>query len=74
MILGSEHYRIGHWSDSRDSVSIDDVLYTLEHDGYLTAHSGGYRFVSSLLEDWWNARHGTYFISIEKRLLKRRAR
>ncbi len=27
-------------------VSIDDVLYTLEHDGYLAACADGYRFVS----------------------------
>ena len=65
-------YRAGYWSGSWDSVSIDDVLYTLEHDGYLAADPDGYRFVSGLLEDWWKARHGAYFIPIDKRRSKQR--
>ena len=69
-----EKYRIGDWSGPRDSDSIDDVLYTLEHDGYLAADSGGYRFVSGLLEDWWKARHGAYFTPIERRRSKRIAK
>ena len=56
-------------SDQSDeeAVSIDDVLYSLEHDGYLDRHTDGYRYVSGLLEDWWRARHGAYFIRIEDR-------
>ena len=50
-----------------ESVSIDDVLYSLEHDGYLEGHTDGYRYVSGLLEDWWRARHGAYFTRIEDR-------
>lgn len=50
-----------------ESVSIDDVLYSLEHDGYLEGHADGYRYVSGLLEDWWRARHGAYFTRIEVR-------
>lgn len=68
-----DKYRSDHWSSLGDSDSIEDVLYTLEHDGYLAAHSGGFRFVSGLLEDWWKARHGAFFIPIERRRPKRRA-
>ncbi len=52
-------------NDERDSVA--DVLYVLEHDGYLEGCDGGYRFVSGLLEDWWRARHGQRFTSISER-------
>ena len=45
----------------------EDVLYVLEHDGYLEECTGGYRFVSGLLEDWWRARHGQRFTSIVRR-------
>ena len=59
-------------SDQSDEepVSIDDVLYSLEHDGYLEGHGDGYgyRYVSGLLEDWWRARHGAHFIRIEDRI------
>ena len=48
-------------------VPIDDVLYTLEHDGYLASYPDGYRFVSGLLEDWWWARHSAYFTPIDER-------
>ena len=37
---------------------VDDVLHVLEHDGYLEGRTGGYGFVSGLLEDWWCARYG----------------
>ncbi len=69
-----EKYRGGHSSDSGDSVAIDDVLYTLEHDGYLAADSDGFRFVSGLLEDWWKARHGAYFIPIDRRRSRQEAK
>ena len=54
-------------SPTEDRVSIDDVLYALKHDGYLEPKSGGYCFVSGLLQDWWLARHGQYFKSINDR-------
>lgn len=54
-------------SPGGDASSIDDVLYSLEHDGYLQRRTDGYRFVSGLLEDWWRARHGRYFTPIEGR-------
>ncbi len=48
-------------------VAVEHVLYSLEHDGYLEDRDGGYGFVSGLLEDWWRARHGQYFIPINQR-------
>ena len=51
-------------SSDEGEVLIDDVLYSLEHDGYLERQAGDYRFVSGLLEDWWRARHGQFFKSI----------
>ena len=47
--------------DGADPVPAEEVLYVLEHDGYLTRRSGGYRFVSGLLEDWWRLRHGGWW-------------
>ena len=44
-----------------------DVLYVLEHDGYLERHGNDYRFVSGLLEDWWRSRHAQYFTPIADR-------
>ena len=54
-------------SSHDDPVAIEDVLYSLEHDGYLQRQADGYEFVSGLLEDWWRARHGRYFTPIEGR-------
>ena len=53
---------------------IENVLHLLEHDGYLERQSDGYRFVSGLLEDWWRARHGQHFVSIQHRRIKTRRR
>ena len=39
-------------------VQIEDVLHTLEHDGYLARRVDGYCFISGLLEDWWRVRYG----------------
>ena len=49
---------------------LDDLLRVLEHDGYLEPRGDDYRFVSGLLEDWWRARHGRYFVPIERRLAR----
>ena len=43
---------------------LEHVLYVLEHDGYLTRETRGYRFTSGLLEDWWRARHVQHFVPI----------
>ena len=63
---------VGSYRDTLESshdaaVAIEDVLYSLEHDGYLQRQADGYMFVSGLLEDWWRARHGRYFTPIEGR-------
>ena len=52
-------------ADAEDSVI--NVLYVLQHDGYVEECEGGYAFVSGLLEDWWRARHGQSFTSITQR-------
>ena len=60
-------YRDALESSHDAAVAIEDVLYSLEHDGYLQRQADGYEFVSGLLEDWWRARHGRYFTPIEGR-------
>ena len=54
-------------SSSAEDLSIGDILYLLEHDGYLERQAVDYRFVSGLLEDWWRARHGQFFTPIAER-------
>ena len=46
---------------------MEEVLRQLEHDGYLERGDEGFRFVSGLLEDWWDGRHGRYFVPIARR-------
>ena len=46
---------------------IAEVLDVLEHDGYLEACDTEYRFPSNLLKDWWTARFGNHYTSIEQR-------
>ena len=54
--------------------AVDDVLRLLEHDGYLEPlPDGSYRFVSGLLEDWWRARHGRYFVPLAREGRERRS-
>ncbi|WP_419949026.1 hypothetical protein [Candidatus Palauibacter sp.] len=52
----------------RVTIRVADVLHVLAHDGYLTRHEDGYRFVSRLVEDWWRARHSHGFVPFEGRL------
>lgn len=49
-------------SPDSDPGSVKNILFALEHDGYLEADGQGYRYVSGLLEDWWRARHGQFFV------------
>lgn len=49
------------------AIPVGDVLFQLEHDGYLVRGDRGYRFVSGLQEDWWHARHGRHFVPIGRR-------
>ena len=54
-------------------VALDDVLYVLEHDGYLARERHGYQLISGLLQDWWYARHGQNFVPIGARMAQHRA-
>lgn len=45
----------------------NQLLRILEHDGYLTRKRDGYVFVSSLLKDWWKARHRFSYTPVLKR-------
>ena len=54
------------FSPAEGGISIDDVLYSLEHDGYLERQAPGYGFVSGLLEDWWRSRDGQNFTSLNR--------
>ena len=60
-----ELYRAEAAGTGEDSVG--NVLYVLQHDGYLEEREGGYAFVSGLVEDWWRARYGQSFTSITLR-------
>lgn len=44
-----------------------EVLWVLEHDGYLAPEPKGYAFVSKLVRDWWKARHGFAYTPILQR-------
>ncbi len=44
-----------------------EILWILEHDGYLTQTSDGYTFVSNLLRDWWKNRYQMLFTPVLKR-------
>ena len=46
-----------------------NILWVLEHDGYLKRADGGYVFVSRLLRDWWKTRYGGLFYTpVSKRI------
>ena len=70
-ILTDSAVRMYHGTNSESTIEgavpVADVLYSLEHDGYLERYSDGYRYVSGLLQDWWEARHGRFFTPIEER-------
>lgn len=44
-----------------------EILWVLEHDGYLRLSKKGYAFVSRLLRDWWKERHRSFYTPILKR-------
>ena len=54
-------------AETAEEDNVGNVLYVLQHDGYLEECECGYAFVSGLLEDWWRARHGQSFTSITDR-------
>ena len=44
-----------------------EILWVLEHDGYLKPEPKGYVFESTLLRDWWERRHRFFFTPVLKR-------
>ena len=44
-----------------------DILWVLEHDGYLRKEPRGYVFVSKLIRDWWKNRHRQFYTPVLKR-------
>ena len=44
-----------------------EVIWVLEHDGYIIQGKDGYVFVSKLLRDWWKNRHGAFFTPVLER-------
>jgi hypothetical protein len=44
-----------------------DILWILEHDGYLKQTESGYIFVSNLLRDWWKNRYQMFFTPVLER-------
>ena len=63
-----EQYRLAIASRYNvDHRPLSEILYILEHDGYLERDQGDYRFASRLLEDWWRTRHREYFVPISER-------
>ena len=47
--------------------AVEEVLRTLEHDGYFKKTGKGYIFESRLLKDWWAARHRLGYVPFAKR-------
>lgn len=47
--------------------SVDHIFHVLQHDGYLEPVEGGYRFVSGLIEDWWQGRYAKNFVPVVDR-------
>ena len=44
--------------DERDAGQVQrEILWVLEHDGYLRKEEDGYVFISWLLRDWWKNRY-----------------
>jgi hypothetical protein len=41
-----------------------DILWVLEHDGYIQQSKNGYVFVSKLLQQWWKNHHGSIYTFI----------
>ena len=62
-------FRAYHIMKGRDIVDVQkEVLWVLEHDGYLKPVSGsGYVFASRLLGDWWQARHRMFYVPVQNR-------
>jgi hypothetical protein len=54
-------------NDTISPEDADEVLRTLEHDGYFRKTGKGYVFESRLLKDWWANRHRLGYVPVAKR-------
>jgi hypothetical protein len=54
-------------SDGPVAEAQKEILWVLEHDGYLERGRKGWRFVSKLLRDWWKNRHSIFYVPILER-------
>lgn len=54
-------------SDQDIAEAQKEILWVLEHDGYLRQKEKGHIFVSKLLRDWWKTRLGSGFIPVLER-------
>ncbi len=46
---------------------LQELLWVLQHDGYLREGKDGYEFVSRLLQDWWYRRYRELYTPVLKR-------
>ncbi len=44
-----------------------EILWVLEHDGYVRRNTKGFEFVSKLLQKWWSNRHGMVYVPVLER-------
>ena len=54
-------------SDKNIADAQKEILWVLEHDGYLKQKDNKYTFVSKLLRDWWKTRLGSGFVPVLER-------
>ncbi|MFH1740967.1 MAG: ATP-binding protein [bacterium] len=54
--------------EDRNIVEVrNEIIWVLEHDGYLKSSPNGYVFVSNLLRDWWKARYEAFYTVVSER-------
>ena len=54
--------------EGKDVVKVQkEIIWVLEHDGYIKGTKKGYIFVSHLLKDWWKNRYQRFFTPILQR-------
>ena len=44
-----------------------ELIWIMEHDGYLVQNKKGYVFQSNLLRDWWKRGHKDFYVAVHKR-------
>ena len=61
-------FRKEYTVEGRDANDVQkDILWVLEHDGYVKKGRDGYVFVSKLLRDWWKNRHEHFYAPVRER-------